>query len=142
MSAANIVFGGKMYKNKAFTLIELIMAVTLIIILSTIGYAVYRSNVNKAIAMEAKALLHDVHAAEQIYRARNGEFRNLSSTTYDVTLGVDFRGNRYFSQFTVLVNGSNNNNFTITTNQYKGKALTLAGSLTGSPVITDPFSNS
>ena len=129
-----------MSKNKAFTLVELITAVALIIILSVISFVTYRTHVKKAVAMEGKALLHDVHAAEQIYRARNGSYRALSSlVTNDTVLGVDFRGNKYFSTFKVTVSG---NNITVITNQYDSKALTLTGSLEGSPVITDPYSAS
>lgn len=55
-------------KNRAFTLIELIIVVVLVIILSIIGIASYGKARNKAISKEAVANLKLIAAAERIYK--------------------------------------------------------------------------
>ncbi len=135
-----------MLKNKrAYTLLELVAALAIIIILSVIGFSVYRLYVKKAIGMEGRGMLYDVYAAEQVRRTRHGSYLAVGDfTKNNNTLGVDFRGNKYFNQFKVTVNADA---FTIVTNSYEGANMTLIGYLTppsgsksSAPVLVDNYS--
>ena len=55
-------------ENKAFTLIEMILVVSMVIILSAIGTSSYSKAKNKALSREAIANLKLIAAAERIYK--------------------------------------------------------------------------
>jgi prepilin-type N-terminal cleavage/methylation domain-containing protein len=55
-------------KDKAFTLIEMILVVSMVGVLSVIGITSYDKSKNKALAREAVANLKLIAAAEKIYR--------------------------------------------------------------------------
>ncbi len=129
-----------MFNKKAFTLVELLVAVALVIILSVMSAVIYRTYIKRAIAMEGRALLHDVNAAEQIYRTRNGAYKKPGNSdsyvSFSNELGVDFRGNKYFNQFKVTSVAAGS--FIAHTNAYDGHTMNITGFLTGKePVIAE-----
>ena len=121
-----------------FTLIELVVTIVVVGVVAAVSVPAYRSYISRSIATEGKALVNEINAAQQIYYARNGKFyAGTNNQQYASIFGVDTRTNKYFTNYTITVNGDN---FTAQTNAYKGKALTIQGSLTGEPVITDSVS--
>ena len=91
-------------RSKGFTLVELVITIAIDIILSVISVPIYRGYVNKAKMAEGYALLGALLSAQKAYYSEYGNFlRNLDSvgdTNYDPVLGVDARGNKYFTYFT------------------------------------------
>ncbi len=133
-----------MFNNKAFTLVELLVAVALVIILSVMSAVIYRTYIKRSIAMEGRALLHDVYAAEQVYRTRNGRYLNIGSSgslqKNNSDIGVDFRGNKYFNQFYVTSGSTLNGPFTVITNAYDGYTMNITGFLAGTePKLVDNY---
>lgn len=61
-------------KNRAFTLIELILVVSVIVILAAIGIVNYDKSRNKAISREAIANLRLIAASERIYKLEQGRY--------------------------------------------------------------------
>ncbi len=125
-------------KNKlGFTITELIIALVIVGILSLISIPAYRGYVKKGMVSEAKALLGEIDAAQQIYYSRNGKYYSgTAGQTYGSSFGVDARKNKYFTLYNITTNGEN---YTATTS-YKNKNVTIRGSLTGEPVLVDNFS--
>lgn len=125
-------------KNKGFTLIELIAVVVIVAIISLMGVLAYRGYVRRSIATEGKALLGAINAAQQIYYNRMGAFHSSinSEESYNRSLGVDFRGNKYFTSYTIKTSGEH---FTAYT-EYEDKKLTLISSSTQKPEIIDGYS--
>ena len=90
-------------KLKGFTLVELVITIAIVIILSLVSAPIYRNYVDKAIAAEGVALLGSLYSAEKAYYAEYGNFYTKTITTsYDQTLGVDARGNKYFSIYSIM----------------------------------------
>ena len=89
----------------AFTLVELVITVAIVIILSVISVPIYRGYVDKAKWSEAYALLGTVLSAQKAYYSEYGNFLKLSDssgvTEHDTVLGIDARGNKYFTRFQV-----------------------------------------
>ena len=133
-----------MLKKKGFTLPEVVITIAIVGILSMVAVPVYRGYVNKSISTEGKALLAEISAAEQIYYSRNGQFYVTSNAeSENRALGVDARKNKYFSAYTITTSVSNGKTrFTAITKYIDDddKALTLVGSLSEEPEITDNFS--
>ena len=126
-------------KNKlGFTITELIIALVIVGILSLISIPAYRGYVKKGMASEAKALLGEIDAAQQIYYSRNGKYYSGTvGQAYGSSFGVDARKNKYFTLYSITTYGEN---YTATTS-YKGKNVTIRGSLTGEPVLVDNFTS-
>ena len=61
-------------KNKAFTLIELMIVIAIIVFLASIGIPKYKSYILKAKQAEIAVNLSALHAAEQAYWAEHGEY--------------------------------------------------------------------
>ena len=95
----------------AFTLVELVITIAIVIILSVISVPIYRGYVDKAKWSEGYALLGTILAAQKAYYSEYGNFyiRNeawSNWTSYENALGIDARGNKYFSLFTPSSSGN------------------------------------
>lgn len=94
-----------MKKIKGFTLVELVIVVTLIVILSTISVPLYKGHANKARALEGYALLKSIRDAELLYKQEYstwyaGNYSDrYGGTCFHEILGIDARGNKYFTFF-------------------------------------------
>ena len=121
---------------KGFTLTELIITLIIVAILALLAVPVYRYYVRRGMATEAKALLGEINAAQQIYYSRNGQFfAGTAGQQSGASFGVDAKRNKYFTSYHVVEDGDS---FTAYT-EYEGKKLTLRGSLTSTPEIVDDF---
>ena len=104
-------------KKKGFTLVELVITIAIVIILSVISVPIYRGYVDKAKWSEAYALLGMIYSAQKNYYSEYGNFldENQSSsgtgnfTCNEEVLGIDARGNKYFTFFTVNWDGGHIN---------------------------------
>ena len=94
----------------AFTLVELVITIAIVIILSVISVPIYRGYVDKAKWTEGYALLGTIISAQKAYYSEYGNFLSFTNaggdTDYNSVLGIDARGNKYFTVFSV--GGSDN----------------------------------
>ncbi len=94
---------------KGFTLVELVITIAIVIILSVISVPIYRGYVDKSKMAEGYSLLGIILSAEKAYYSEYGTFLHdeatstgngkISSTEW--VLGIDARGNKYFTSFIV-----------------------------------------
>jgi len=109
-----------MNKKSGFTLVELIIVIVIIGILSIIAVPIYRGQIRKSLATEAKALLSEVSASQEIYKARTGAWYDpagsgVQGDTDCVTaIGVDARRNQYFNAFNWKVDNTTNGDGSMT----------------------------
>ena len=88
-----------------FTLVELVITIAIVIILSVISVPIYRGYVDKAKYSEGYALLGTILSAQKAYYSEYGNFLRHSNnngtqwTSYNSILGIDSRGNKYFTEF-------------------------------------------
>ena len=90
-----------------FTLVELVIVIAIVIILSVISVPIYRGYVDKSKMAEGYALLGAILSAQKAYYSEYGNFlRDVDIeagtgdyTSYNPLLGVDARGNKYFTWF-------------------------------------------
>lgn len=131
-----------MNNKYGFTMTELIFALIIVAILALIAVPAYRGYVKRGIATEGKALLGEVNAAQQIYYSRNGQYyAGSAGQQYGASFGVDARNNKYFTSYETLYRNNDTGEFIVRTNEYKGHAITLKGSLTADPQIIDDFTS-
>ena len=87
-------------RQRGFTLIELMIVVTIIGILATIAVPTYRGYVQQAHLAEAKPYLLDIASKERSYKVRNGLYccsgGTLSEATLTSGLNVDLNGTGNF----------------------------------------------
>ncbi|MBQ3834947.1 MAG: type II secretion system protein [Elusimicrobia bacterium] len=87
-------------KISAFTLVELITAVALIIVLSVISVPIYKNNTQQAKESEAYSLLSSIRTAQYAYYREYGYFLKANtSVNSNPALGVDARGYKYYTSF-------------------------------------------
>ena len=90
-----------------FTLVELVITIAIVIILSVISVPIYRGYVDKAKMSEAYALFGVILSAQKAYFSEYGNFlycKDSSAgeeawTNNETILGIDARGNKYFTWF-------------------------------------------
>ena len=93
-------------KAAGFTLVELVIVIAIVIVLSVVSVPIYRSYVDKAKMTEGYALLATILSAQKAYFSEHGRFlRYTLDTNYNEVLGVDARGNKYFTWFNAGDNG-------------------------------------
>ena len=96
-----------MKRLKGFTLVELVITIAIVIILSVISVPIYRGYVDKAKYAEGYALIGLIISAQKNYYSEYGNFLDeewtgvLSGKFTDnhPLLGIDARGNKYFTAF-------------------------------------------
>ncbi len=91
-----------MKRLKGFTLVELVITIAVVIILSVVSAPIYQGYVYNAKISEAYALLGTILSAQKAYYAQYGYFfdkNDPSATGYMPELGIDARGNKYFTRF-------------------------------------------
>lgn len=74
-------------KNKGFTLIELMIVVTIIGFLAMIAYPSYQQYVNRAKRSEAKVALVSLQQAQEKYRANCPQYATTIATTRSCATG-------------------------------------------------------
>ena len=90
---------------KGFTLVELVITIAIVIILSVVSVPIYRGYTKSAKMSEAYALLGLIMSAQKAYYSQYGNFLhhvqmdNYGKTANENVLGVDARGNKYFTYF-------------------------------------------
>ena len=87
-----------------FTLVELVIVIAIVIILSVISVPIYRGYVDKAKWAEGYALLGTILSAQKAYYSEHGNFLAAdhsegSFSGYEKVLGIDARGNKYYTSF-------------------------------------------
>ena len=89
--------------NKAFTLVELVITITLIIILTSISVPRYKNYSLSAKKAEGYALLGAIRDAQKQYKSEYATFfsSGRSYTANHEVLGIDARTNKYFTNFCV-----------------------------------------
>lgn len=108
-----------MKKIKGFSLMELIITITIIFILSVISGPIYKTNSTKTKMAEGYALLGTLRSAQDAYFRTYDNFlfwtessagigRTSDYTCSDDVLGIDTRPNKYYTLFTVCKSGSYN----------------------------------
>ena len=113
-------------KINGFTLVELVITIAIVIILSVVSVPIYRSYIDKAKMSEGYALLGTILSAQKAYYSEYGNFLLvIGRTCYHPVLGVDARGNKYFTYFDA------NNGFG-TANTYFGAAAYIPEDLKSS----------
>ncbi|MBQ3835308.1 MAG: prepilin-type N-terminal cleavage/methylation domain-containing protein [Elusimicrobia bacterium] len=97
-------------KNKGFSLMELIITITIIFVLSVISGPIYKTNSTKTKMAEGYALLGTIRSAQEAYFRTYDNFlfsyqsssgNNNHWTCNETVLGIDARPNRYYTKFTV-----------------------------------------
>lgn len=68
-------------RSAGFTLVELMVVVAITGILATIGIALVRGHLNVAKANRALSGIQAIRAAEEAFRAQNGQYLDCSGTT-------------------------------------------------------------
>ena len=89
-----------------FTLVELVITIAIVIILSVISVPIYRGYVDKAKFAEGYALWGTMLSAQKAYYSEYGYFSkalNGHMSSCEPILGIDARGNKYFSYFYTYV---------------------------------------
>ena len=96
-------------RQSGFTLIEMMIVVTIIGILATIAVPIYRGYVQQAHLSEAKPYILEIASKERSYKVRNGLYccsgGNLSEVTLTSGLNVDLSGTGNFC-FVVICSDS------------------------------------
>ncbi len=97
--------------SKGFTLVELVLVISIVVVLSVISGPIYRSYAYKARQAEGYALIGTIRSAQESYygeygtflRARNSSSRlgNSNYTCNEEVLGIDARPNKYYTWFDV-----------------------------------------
>ncbi len=100
-------------KKLGFSLMELLLTITILIILSLVSGPIYRSHAYKAKLGEGYALLGTIRSAQQTYFGEYGNYlsrgNTISSknsigragTANEEILGIDARANKYYTWFNI-----------------------------------------
>ena len=104
-------------RRRGFTLVELVIVIAIVIILSVISVPIYRGYVDKAKMSEGYALQGAILSAQKAYFSEYGHFLKYKSgelfTGYDSRLGIDARGNKFFTCFRLWQGADEKNEFGI-----------------------------
>ena len=128
---------------KGFTLVELVIVIIIVGILSIVAVPIYKGYVKRSITVEGKTLLGIIQATEKAYFAENTKYLDVPTTSFNETLDIDVRSNRYFTSFTVYSNeehGDEARYTAITTTNSgiaNGVSLTIMGKYKGEHIYTD-----
>lgn len=105
--------------SKGFTLIELMLVVTIIGILATIAYPSYDEYVKRSNRSEGQALLNDTSARQERYFSQNSAY--ITDTTDITKLGLRNGNKSETGKYTLTVSKSaNDGGYTLTATQNFG----------------------
>jgi prepilin-type N-terminal cleavage/methylation domain-containing protein len=122
-----------MKNNTGFTLIEMVVVVTVLGVIASIAIPSYSKSLRKGHEQDAMMQLTSIHAALKQYRVQTNEYPDTSSVSKDLayinsTLGVNLFANgktfSYTSDGTTFVaqmvwdEAGTNNDFTVSVNQF------------------------
>ena len=126
-----------MERTKGFSLVELMVAIVIIGILSVVSAVAYRGYVKRGMETEARTMLAELNAAEEVYYVRNKEYYNPGTTliTSDASLGVDFARNKYFKNFKKYGSPTPASNMYFQTNTCKNVTYRMKIYRTSKPLI-------
>jgi len=89
--------------QKGFTLIELMVVIIILGILAALSIPIYNSYVNQGIAVEGKALVGAIAAAESVYYSRFNSYLAINPPVFPTDpLGIDVSQNSYFRHYEVV----------------------------------------
>ena len=114
-NSETVKFSTETFENirSGFTLVELVITIAIVIILSVISVPIYRGYVDKAKMSEGYALRGLILSAQKAYYSEYGNFYKSANTgasesnydtyksSFDPVLGIDARGNKYFTTFSL-----------------------------------------
>lgn len=108
----NLVKGIK--RNFGFTLVELVLVISIVVVLSVISGPIYRSYAYKARQAEGYALLGTIRSAQESYYGEYEEFlmayygsgKTKGNTCNEEVLGIDARPNKYYTWFSIADNSN------------------------------------
>ena len=129
-------------KRKGFTLVELVIVIVIVGILSIVAVPIYRGYTRKAMGTEAKSLLGSIQTAEKVYFAEMSQYMAYSGS-FEKTLDVDARANKYFTTYSISTNGTGDAaKFTATVSGIQGTpaqgiTMKLTAGVDGKPVWED-----
>lgn len=95
--------------SKGFTLVELVLVISIVVVLSVISGPIYRSYAYKARQAEGYALIGTIRSAQESYFGEYGTFLTYdcssSGSNYytcnEEVLGIDSRPNKYYTWFCI-----------------------------------------
>ena len=129
--------------KKGFTLVELVIVIVIIGILSIVAVPIYNGYVKKSITVEGKTLLCVVQMAEKAHFAEHTTYLDVPTTSFNETLDIDARANKYFTSFTISSNGEYGDDarYTAITSTNNGIAtgisLTVIGKYKGEHIYSE-----
>ena len=86
-------------KIKAFTLVELVIVIAIVVILSLVSVPIYNDYAWKSKRTEGYTLLATIRDAQLQYYNEYGNFIGQTWTCYSEVLAVDARPNTYYTWF-------------------------------------------
>lgn len=93
---------------KGFTLVELVITISIIVILSLVSGPIYKGYMKSSRFAEGYTVLAAIRDSQIAYFA---EYRSFFSTgvwsSNNVVLGIDVRSNKYFTLFTINKDSQN-----------------------------------
>ncbi|MBQ3834554.1 MAG: hypothetical protein II816_03465 [Elusimicrobia bacterium] len=103
--------------TKAFTLVELVIVIAVVIILSLIGLPIYKDYAKDAKFAEGYSFLARIRDAQIEYYNEYGNFRQnglyWTISEYEPTLDIDGRSNKYFTRFNTNLGNRLTGSFTV-----------------------------
>ena len=119
---------------KAFSLVEMVVAIIVIGILSIVSVPVYRGYVKRAYESEGKALLGSIVTGEEHFYVDFDYFAETEETESFANINVDANDNKYFRTFSIDVDGDSFTATTYGTDAANGIELTLVYTPNGTQV--------
>lgn len=113
-----------------FTLIELMVAVTIVAIIAAIAYPSYLSHVTKSRRADAKVALNALQLSEEKYRASNSSYGTLANLNASSTTSGGY--------YTIAISGLSATEYTLTAT---GATGTSQASDTGCTTMTLKYSS-
>ncbi len=98
-----------MYKNKGFTLIELMIVVVIVAIIASIAYPSYQDQIRKSRRADAKAALMDAAAKMERHYTQFGRYSGTIANS-----GIPTTSPENFYNISATVTGAGSQTFTLT----------------------------
>ncbi|MBQ3834362.1 MAG: prepilin-type N-terminal cleavage/methylation domain-containing protein [Elusimicrobia bacterium] len=115
---------------KAFTLVELVITISIIAILSTISTVIFRNYTLEAKKAEGYTLIAKIRDAQLSYCSEYGNFLSANAdTSFQPVLNINSMTNKYFTKFNAGY-GVNDYAFTVRVASTKVGALTCTYDIT------------